>query len=246
MKRNYQKELDGIIRGLEEEGRAPELMLHSCCAPCSSYVFEYLSRHFRITDYFYNPNITDEKEYHKRAEEIRRLIREQPHPHGIRLIEGPYEPDRFFRMAKGLERCPEGGERCARCFALRLDETARAASGETREDGARRYEYIATTLTISPLKNADLLNQIGEQAAARYGLKWLPSDFKKRGGYQRSIELSREYGLYRQNYCGCVFSRRERDERAQEESATAPERRNLTGNAGNAPKETDNGSSPDK
>ena len=210
MNRNYQKELDRLIDDFSNRGIVPDLLLHSCCAPCSSYVFEYLSAHFRITDFFYNPNITDEHEYRKRVNEIRRLIAEQPHFHEISFIEGPYDTERFFQAAKGLESCMEGGERCRKCFELRLSETARsAAEGVTDSSGQlRHFDYITTTLTISPLKNAEVLNEIGERAAKRYGISWIPCDFKKRGGYQRSIELSREYQLYRQNYCGCVFSRR--------------------------------------
>lgn len=210
VRRQYQKELDLVIEHHKEAGSLPSLFLHSCCAPCSSYVFEYLSQHFLITDFFYNPNITEKEEYEKRTAEIRRLIKEQRHENEILFLEGPYEPERFFEAAKGYESCPEGGERCARCFRLRLFETARRASlGRTDPVTGRSipYDYIATTLTISPLKNADLLNTIGEEAAKAYHLKWLPSDFKKRGGYQRSIELSHEFDLYRQNYCGCVFSK---------------------------------------
>ena len=207
---NYQKELEAVISKEKEEGRVPNLLLHSCCAPCSSYVFEYLSRFFRITDFFYNPNITSSSEYEKRTEEIKRLISEQPHDYPIRLLEGRYEPERFFAETKGLEECPEGGKRCEICFRMRLMETARtAAEGICGENGETvRFDYISTTLTISPLKNAELLNRIGMEAASSYGLTWLPCDFKKKGGYQRSVELSARYGLYRQNYCGCVFSRR--------------------------------------
>ncbi len=209
-KRNYQRELDAVIGENGRTGRVPLLFLHSCCAPCSSYVFEYLSKYFRITDFFYNPNITDENEYRKRVSEIRRLISEQPHGHPVDFIEGSYEPGAFFAAARGLESCREGGDRCRECFRLRLRKTAETAAAGTKdpETGETvRFDYITTTLTISPLKDADALNEIGEAAASEYGLAWLPSDFKKRGGYQRSIELSREYQLYRQNYCGCVFSR---------------------------------------
>lgn len=204
---NYQKELDKIIEGLTgaETVTAPTLLLHSCCAPCSSYVLEYLCRYFRITVFYYNPNISASEEYQKRVAEQKRLIaaynnEEKGYP--IRIVEGDYEPQRFFEIARGYEACPEGGERCFRCFALRLEETARRAV-------AGDYDYFCTTLTISPLKNAAKLNEIGQALAGEYGIRWLPSDFKKRGGYQRSIELSAEYGLYRQNYCGCVYSGRE-------------------------------------
>ena len=227
--RNYQKELDKIIDRIADEqpGRRedfvedypPRLLLHSCCAPCSSYVLEYLRNYFRITVFYYNPNITEDEEYRKRVAEQKRLIeaynaqlREQekttavvsvPERRGylIEVIEGNYEPERFFDTARGLEQCPEGGERCFACYALRLGETAkRARAGD--------YDYFTTTLSISPLKNAVKLNEIGERLSREYGVAWLPSDFKKRDGYKRSIELSKEYGLYRQDYCGCVYSRR--------------------------------------
>ncbi len=205
--RNYQKELDLLLSGLEKAADAPTLLLHSCCAPCSSYCMEYLRDFFRITVFYYNPNITEEAEYRKRVKEEIRLIEtynrqvEEYRKAKIEIIEGDYEPDCFWKMAKGLENCPEGGERCFGCYELRLRKTAELA----KEQG---FDYFTTTLTISPLKNAGKLNEIGERLALEYGIRWLPSDFKKRGGYQRSIELSKEYDLYRQNYCGCVFSKR--------------------------------------
>ena len=204
-KRNYQKELDVYLLSCKEEGRTPRLLLHSCCAPCSSYVLEYLSPHFFITDFFYNPNITEEGEYRKRAEEMQSLIRRQPHQNPVSFYEGAYDRAAFFEMAKGMENCREGGERCLGCFRLRLFETARLAAEGLPEEGVP-FDCFTTTLTISPLKNAAAINAIGEEAAREYGVPFLPCDFKKRGGFQRSIELSREYGLYRQNYCGCVFS----------------------------------------
>lgn len=191
---------------MQKSGETPRLFLHSCCAPCSSYVFEYLSQYFSITDFFYNPNINPPHEYEKRVEEIKRLIRELPVQHPIQFVEGDYRPEDFFAMAKGLEEIPEGGERCFRCYRMRLEETARLAA----EGG---YDYFTTTLTISPLKNAEKLNEIGEELAEKYGVRHLPSNFKKKNGYKRSIELSAEYDLYRQNYCGCVFSKREAAER---------------------------------
>lgn len=237
--RNYQKELDKIIDRITEEmtgGTAgkpiqpPRLLLHSCCAPCSSYVLEYLRAHFRITVFYYNPNISRETEYRKRMEEQKRLIEAYNKAAGhcadvdkscqrigepaeklsaaypIAVVEGDYEPERFYEIAKGLEQCPEGGERCFACYAQRLRKTAELAS-------AGRYDYFTTTLTISPLKNAAKLNEIGERLAEEYHVRWLPSDFKKKGGYQRSIILSKEYDLYRQDYCGCVYSEQERKER---------------------------------
>lgn len=202
--RNYQKELDKILEKPETIGKT--LFLHSCCAPCSSYVLEYLRHFFRITVFYYNPNISMEPEYRKRVEEQKRLIQayndtlEEGYP--ISIVEGDYEPEKFYEMAKGLEQCPEGGERCFACYELRLRKTAELALAD-------KFDYFTTTLTISPLKNAGKLNEIGERLAEEYSISWLPSDFKKRGGYQRSIELSKEYELYRQNYCGCIYSYRQ-------------------------------------
>jgi len=204
---NYQLELDKLINELQKKQtdaayRVPRLLLHSCCAPCSSYVLEYLSRYFEITVLYYNPNIFPEEEYQKRVEEQKRLIAEMPVKHPVSFREGRYQPEEFFAVAKGLEDAPEGGERCRKCFRLRLEETARLAA-----EG--KYDYYTTTLSISPLKNAQALNEIGQELAMVHEVPYLPSDFKKRGGYQRSIELSREYELYRQNFCGCVYSMRE-------------------------------------
>lgn len=201
--RNYQKELEKIIERNQNESRVPRLLLHSCCAPCSSYVLEYLSRYFSITVFYYNPNISPREEYEKRVEEQRRLIEKLPAKHPITFVAGEYEPDRFYEMAKGLEKEPEGGKRCFGCYRLRLTEAAKLA----KEGG---YDYFTTTLTISPLKNAGKLNEIGEELAGIYEVEHLPSDFKKKNGYKRSVELSGEYGLYRQDYCGCVFSKAER------------------------------------
>lgn len=215
---NYQKELDQILASLagQASGKTPRLLLHSCCAPCSSYVLEYLSPYFEITDFFYNPNITGADEYRYRCNELQRLIGQMPLPNPVTFVEGAYEPGKFFDAVKGLENEREGGARCAVCFELRLREAARLAA----EGG---YDYFTTSLTISPLKNAAKLNEIGQRLAEEYGVKHLPSDFKKRGGYQRSIELSRKYDLYRQDFCGCVFSERERKQRMAE-NGTAVER----------------------
>ena len=202
-KRNYQRELEGTIEKLVEAGQTPRLLLHSCCAPCSSYVLEYLSEYFSITVFYYNPNIFPAKEYEKRVKEQEALIERMPAKHRISFLEGPYEQERFYEMAKGLELEPEGGERCFRCYHLRLLEAAQMAR-------AGGFDYFTTTLSISPLKDAGKLNEIGEKLAREYGVAYLNSDFKKRDGYKRSIELSREYGLYRQDYCGCVYSLRER------------------------------------
>ncbi len=202
-KKNYQKELDRVLLDIPE-GTLPRLLLHSCCAPCSSYVLEYLSPHFEIIDLFYNPNIQPEEEYRRRSEELERLIFEMHLPHQVTFLEGRYDAKEFFCAVKGLETVPEGGERCFACYELRLREAAKAAAEHS-------CDYFATTLTISPLKRADKLNEIGERLAEEYGIKHLPSDFKKRDGYKRSIALSAEYGLYRQDYCGCVFSKAERE-----------------------------------
>ncbi len=229
---NYQKELEKVLAGLPDRKR--RLFLHSCCAPCSSYCLEYLRQYFAVTVFYYNPNISMPEEYRHRVEEQKRLIAalnaqareagaraesapgrggEAPNAQAevfsqIRFVEGPYEPEVYFRRVKGLEDCPEGGERCFACYELRLREAAKLA-----KEGD--YDFFTTTLTISPLKNADKLNEIGQRVGAEYGVTYLPSDFKKKGGYQRSIELSREYGLYRQDYCGCVFSKAQR--KGQEE-----------------------------
>lgn len=209
MNRNYQKELEKIIEENRKLNKVPRLFLHSCCAPCSSYVLEYLSNYFSITVFYYNPNISPKEEYEHRVEEIRRLIEEMEFVHPVEFVEGRYEPKEFFDMAKGLEDAPEGGERCFRCYRLRMEKAARLA----KEGG---YDYFTTTLTISPLKNAGKLNEIGEELGEIYEVSHLPSDFKKKNGYKRSIELSHEHGLYRQNYCGCVFSKREAMEREKE------------------------------
>jgi predicted adenine nucleotide alpha hydrolase (AANH) superfamily ATPase len=206
---NYQKELEKILNA-EDTGKVRRLFLHSCCAPCSSYCLEYLCNYFSITVFYYNPNISAEPEYRHRVEEQKRLIaayNEEQKGYPIRIVEGDYEPRVFLDMAKGYEHCPEGGERCGKCFELRLRETARrAAEGQ--------FDYFATTLTISPLKNAVKINEIGRALSAEYGVQWLPSDFKKKNGYKRSVELSAQYDLYRQNYCGCAFSKAEMERKA--------------------------------
>ena len=206
---NYQKELEKILQQTEKrkaEGERPlRLFLHSCCAPCSSYCLEYLCPHFEIMVFYFNPNISAEPEYRHRVEEQKRLIaayNAEQKGYPIRIVEGDYEPSRFFEIAKGYEDCREGGERCFRCFDLRLRETAIRA-------GEGGFDYFATTLTISPLKNAQKINEIGQALSAEYGIAWLPSDFKKKNGYKRSVELSKEYNLYRQDFCGCVFSKRQ-------------------------------------
>ncbi len=208
LNRNFQRELDRIIEENQKSGILPSLLLHACCAPCSSYVLEYLNRFFRITVFFYNPNITSQDEYERRVGEIRRLVHAMPFVHPVTLKEGEYEPGCFFDMCRGLEKEPEGGKRCFGCYRLRLEKTARLA----RDEG---FDYFTTTLSISPLKNAVKLNEIGEELAERYQVRHLPSDFKKRDGFKRSVELSAVYGLYRQNYCGCVYSRRNSGDRSE-------------------------------
>lgn len=241
-KRNYSKELENKIAEFEKEEKVPRLLLHACCAPCSSYCLEYLREYFDVTVFFYNPNITEEREYRKRVEEEKRLIAEynkqvdegkfdgmnsDSRARHIEILEGDYIPSDYLSAVKGLEDCPEGGDRCRKCFELRLDETARIA----RDNG---FEFFTTTLTISPLKNADVLNEVGEQAAERINAEraenltldgshsdsmevlFLPSDFKKKNGYKRSIELSHKFGLYRQDFCGCSFSKAQREREKEE------------------------------
>ena len=189
--KNYQKMLEATIAGLKEQNRVPTLLLHSCCAPCSSYCLEYLSQYFHITVDYYNPNIYPEEEYHMRVQEQQRLIRELPAKYPIAFREGAYDKERFY-------------ERCFRCYELRLREAAETAK-------SLGMDYFTTTLSISPLKNAEKFNEIGDALAEEYGIAYLNSDFKKKNGYKRSVELSEQYGMYRQYYCGCVFSKRERD-----------------------------------
>jgi predicted adenine nucleotide alpha hydrolase (AANH) superfamily ATPase len=201
-RRNYQKELDRIVENIEKEGLCPTLLLHSCCAPCSSYVLKYLSEYFRITLLYFNPNISPESEYVKRVEEQKRLINSMPLKNAVEFVEGRYEPKEFYGAVKGFEEEPEGGKRCHICYEMRLREAAEyAAKGG--------YDYFTTTLSISPLKKSDVLNEIGERVGAECGVRHLPSDFKKKEGYKQSIELSKEYDLYRQNFCGCIFSKRQ-------------------------------------
>ena len=202
MKENYQKVLENIIKGNEQIGKIPKLLLHSCCAPCSSYCIEYLSKYFDITLYFYNPNISKKEEFNKRANELTRLVDSMPLTRPINVIIEQYEPNEFYEIAKGLENEPERGKRCEECFKLRLERSAQYAR-------KNNFDYFTTTLSISPHKDAQLLNEIGKELSMKYTIPYLFSDFKKKNGYKRSIELSTEYDLYRQNYCGCIYSYKE-------------------------------------
>lgn len=199
---NYQLMLENELAKISSQGEKPSLLLHICCAPCSSYVLEYLSSHFDITLFFYNPNITSEDEYNYRIDEAKRLISEMPLAGKVEFLQGRYDVSEFFRVAKGYEDLPEGGERCFRCYRLRLRESAEFAE-------MHGFDYFTTTLSISPYKNAQKLNSIGSELADEYGVKYLFSDFKKKNGYKRSIELSEKYNLYRQNFCGCIYSQLE-------------------------------------
>lgn len=198
MKINYQLKLNEILGSLPKD-KKPSLLLHSCCGPCSSYVLEYLKEYFEITVFYYNPNITEEAEYQHRVEEQQRLIH-LVYP-DVHFLEGTYSPETFLEMSRGLEEEPEGGARCTKCYHLRMNETAKMA----KELG---FDYFTTTLSISPYKDSEKLNQIGEKLEQQYGVSYLYADFKKRNGYKRSIELSKQYHLYRQDYCGCEFSKK--------------------------------------
>ena len=195
---NYDLEMEKQILNIPE---GTKLLLHACCAPCSSAVLERLSNHFQITIFYYNPNINDENEYQKRIQELKRFVSLYETKYKVSIIEGNYEPEKWWQIALGLEKEPERGKRCYKCYQLRLDETARIAE-------KLKFPYFCTTLTLSPHKNANWLNEIGEKLDEQYQSTYLYSDFKKKNGYKRSIELSREYNLYRQDYCGCVYSKR--------------------------------------
>ena len=194
---NYDLEMQKIVDGLN--GEKPTLLLHACCAPCLSSVIERLVKDFAVTVFFFNPNITESEEYNLRLNEVTRFLADN-YAGQVNLICGRYSSREFFDAVVGLEKEEEGGGRCAVCFTQRLTETAKVA-----KDGG--FRYFCTTLTVSPHKNADVINAVGEKAGGEYGVKFLPSDFKKRDGYARSIRLSEENGLYRQNYCGCVYSK---------------------------------------
>ena len=201
---NYQKQLDNLLIQLKKENKKPSLLLHICCAPCNSYVLEYLSSYFNITVFFYNPNISFEDEYKKRVNEELRFLKEFPLNNAVKFVEGNYDPKSFYTIVKGKENLQEGGERCYSCYELRLRESAIYAS-------ENKFDYYTTSLSISPYKNTDWLNEIGVRLGKEYGVEYLISDFKKKNGYKRSIELSKEYNLYRQDYCGCIYSKIQRE-----------------------------------
>lgn len=207
--RNYAKELERLIQKLQQEGKVPRLLLHACCAPCSSAVLEYLSQYFAITLLYYNPNIAPLEEYKKREAELRRLVSQMKFTHPVELLPCQYDGQAFVQAARGLEGEPEGGKRCEACFRLRLRYAAQEAA-------RLRFDYYTTTLSISPMKNAPLLNQLGEEIGREFGVAHLPSDFKKKDGYKRSVQLSKEYDLYRQDYCGCAFSKAQRQREKEE------------------------------
>lgn len=208
MKINYEILMENQLKEIEKTGTKPKLLLHSCCAPCSSAILEFLQNYFDITVYFYNPNITFEEEYYKRLNEQREY--HEKREYSIKVIEGKYDPrEDFFKQVKGLEDRKEGGERCFKCYTLRMEATAQKA----KELG---FDYFSTVLSISPLKNAQWINEIGEKLSEKYGIKFLNGDFKKKNRYLRSTEISREYELYRQDYCGCVFSKMEREAKEKE------------------------------
>ena len=207
--RNYAKELERLIQKLQQEGKVPRLLLHACCAPCSSAVLEYLSQYFAITLLYYNPKIAPLEEYQKREAELRRLVSQMKFTHPVELLPCQYDGQAFVQAARGLEGEPEGGKRCEACFRLRLRYAAQEAA-------RLRFDYYTTTLSISPMKNAPLLNQLGEEIGREFGVAHLPSDFKKKDGYKRSVQLSKEYDLYRQDYCGCAFSKAQRQREKEE------------------------------
>ncbi len=203
---NYQKELEKILKNNIEKSFVPTLLLHSCCGPCSSYVLEYLSNYFKITIIYYNPNIYPEEEYLKRKKEQQELIKKLPVKYPVSFMESTYDSKEFFSISRGLENLKEGEERCFKCYNLRMEQTAKKAK-------EYNFDYFTTTLSVSPYKNSNILNEIGKKLEEKYQVKYLYSDFKKKNGYKRSIELSKIYDLYRQDYCGCVYSKIERDKR---------------------------------
>lgn len=206
MKVNYQRVLEEEIQKNLKLGIKPRLLLHSCCAPCSTYVISYLVDYFEVTIYFFNPNIFPEDEYQKRLEEQIRLAGEMEIPYEVEVVGEAHQANLFYSAVKGLEKVPEGGSRCMECFKVRLERTAQFGK-------ENHFDYFATTLTISPLKNAKAINEIGLELEAKFNVKYLQSDFKKKDGFKKSVELSSKHGLYRQDYCGCIYSKQEMKER---------------------------------
>ena len=202
---NYQIVLDETLKEIEKNNEKPKLLLHVCCAPCSSYVLEYLNKYFNISVFYYNPNISTKDEYDKRYNEEQRFVKEYPFENEIKVINGKYDNEKYEKLIDGFQDEKEGGARCFKCYRLRLEESAKYAK-------ENNYDYFTTTLTISPYKNSKVLNEIGNELSQLYGIKYLYSDFKKRNGYKRSIELSHKYNLYRQDYCGCKYSIRNKIE----------------------------------
>jgi len=205
---NYQKKMEDIIKENQKNNLVPTILLHSCCAPCSSHVIDVLSKDFNITILYYNPNIEPYEEYLKRKEEEIRFIKEYKNTNRLDIIDCDYDNEKYHELVKGLEDCKEGGNRCFKCYRMRLEYTAIKAK-------ALNYDYFGTTLTVSPYKNSQKLNEIGEELEKKYNIKYLYSDFKKNNGYKHSIEMSKEYNLYRQNYCGCIYSQRKNEKEEQ-------------------------------
>lgn len=200
---NYQKILDEMLNKIKTEESVPRLLLHACCAPCSSYVLEYLNNYFDITIYYYNPNIYPYEEYNRRLDELKRFLSEYDTKRPIKLIEDQYTPDDYYESVKGLTNLKEGSIRCYNCYKFRMDKACNYAK-------ENNFDYFTTTLSISPYKNSSWINEIGESLEKKYNVKYLYADFKKKDGYKRSLELSRKYNLYRQDYCGCVYSKESR------------------------------------
>ena len=198
---NYQQQMEGVLRALDEAGQRPRLLLHACCAPCSSATLERLAAHFDVTILYYNPNIYPPEEYRRREAELERFVRDAGYRFPV--VELPYDPQAFYAAVQGLEQEPEKGARCTVCYRLRLEQTARYAA----QNG---FAWFCTTLSISPLKDPVRINALGQELGAQYGVRFLPSEFRKKDGYKRSLQLSAEYVLYRQDYCGCVFSKQAR------------------------------------